>query len=120
MDHLRGLTVQDVLDLDTFEDGLAPCFAFSPDGSQLAFVVQRAASKGVRHMRDFLMGNDRGELWVIDLASRRCRSLAAEVGQGKGFYAPAWSPDGRRLAAAVIDDAAIHPVVIDLRSGERT
>jgi dipeptidyl aminopeptidase/acylaminoacyl peptidase len=120
MDRTHDFTVQDILALDTFDGAWAPAYAFSPDGGRLAFVVQRAAAHGVRHQRPFLLGNDRGELWLADLALRTVRPLAADVAGGLGFYAPAWSPDGRALAAAMIDEAGIRPVVLDAATGRRT
>ncbi|KMO44982.1 hypothetical protein VQ03_00155 [Methylobacterium tarhaniae] len=120
MDRTRDFTVQDVLDLDTFDGSWAPGFVFSPKGDYLAFVVQRAAAQGVCHQRPFLMGNDRGELWLANLASHEVHPLAADVAQGLGFFAPMWSPDGRWITAAMVDGTAIRPVVVDVHSGQRT
>lgn len=115
----RTLTTQDVLDLDTFEDHYGSCFAFSPAGSLLAFTVQRARSRGVRHGRSFLSGNDRGELFLADVMSGDVRPLAAGVEQGVGFFAPAWSPDGTSVAVSVVDSHSVGVAIIEVSSGER-
>lgn len=115
----RSLTIQDVLDLDTFEDHHGSCFVFSPDGSLLAFTVQRAVAKGIRHVRPFLAGNDRGELFLADVASGEVRPLAADAEQGRGFFAPAWSPDGTVVAVSVVDAHSVRIAIIDVASGDR-
>ncbi len=55
--------------------------AFSPDGKQLVFVSTRG--KGVAN------------LWTLDLATGKAKSLTAGAG---GDFRPAWSPDGKWIA----------------------
>jgi Tol biopolymer transport system component len=64
--------------------------AISPDGKEVAFVSTR----------DGYLAN----IWILDLATKRARSLTGAPGvQGReglpnGFYRPAWSPDGQWIA----------------------
>ncbi|HWP34920.1 MAG TPA: hypothetical protein VNM66_04910, partial [Thermodesulfobacteriota bacterium] len=77
--------------------------AWSPTGDRLAFVSGRT---------------DRGDLYLLDLATGRLTRLTAE---GRSVLHPEWSPDGRRLAFAlgqgdnhdicVIDDVDREPPV---------
>jgi Tol biopolymer transport system component/TolB-like protein/tetratricopeptide (TPR) repeat protein len=70
-------------------DDLMP--AWSPDGRTLAFV--RAQQTGRKLQPSDPFGTyDGGDLWAIDVETRRESRLA------EGAYDPAWSPDGQRLA----------------------
>jgi len=116
----RTLTVNDVLNLDTFEDHHGSCFSFSPDGSRLVFAVQRSMAEGVRYGRPFLAGNDRGELLLADVKTGEVRSLVNKIKQGVGAFAPAWSPDGTSIAVAMVDAHAVRLELIDSTSGRRS
>ncbi len=59
--------------------------AWSPVGDRLAFVSGRT---------------DRGDLYLLDLGSRRVVRLTAD---GRSVLHPEWSPDGRRIAFAIGD-----------------
>jgi Tol biopolymer transport system component len=67
--------------------------AWSPAGDRLAFVSGRT---------------DRGDLYLLDLASRQITRL---TGEGRSVLHPEWSPDGRRLAFA-IGDGDNHDVCV--------
>jgi Tol biopolymer transport system component len=56
----------------------------SPDGSRLAFTAA-------------------GRIWVMDLPDGRPRRLTSDSG-AVFEYAPSWSPDGRRIAYATVDE----------------
>ncbi len=61
--------------------------AFSPDGRRLAFICD---NRGTREVR------------VLDLGTRRCRTLYS-VGGASWPLAPSWSSDGRRLVVQKTD-----------------
>ena len=70
-------------------DNIQP--AFSPDGRQIAFVSSRAGGSGV-----FYTGFDNptmgGDIWVMSALGGSARRIVKEGN------APAWSPDGSKIA----------------------
>jgi dipeptidyl aminopeptidase/acylaminoacyl peptidase len=69
----------------------------SPDGARVAFVRVRPKTQASTFGRLLLAGGERADVWV---AGTRGRAYAVSDGRrdGTGFFLPAWSPDGRRLA----------------------
>ncbi|HEY7567879.1 MAG TPA: protein kinase [Gemmatimonadaceae bacterium] len=61
--------------------------AWSPDGKRIAF--------GSEEVLSAYNVNQTGTLWIVDVAGGEPRRAAGGDG---GFYQPAWSPDGRRIA----------------------
>lgn len=85
--------------------GEIDAFSWSPDGRKIVFTGYR--------------NDDHGDLYVVDLATKRVAKLLAT---GAGQRHPAWSPDGTRIAyehspAARALDTSIW--VLDLRTGAR-
>jgi TolB protein len=74
--------------------------AWSPDGSQVAFVSSRS-------------GN--WEIYVVELATGAERRLTENAAID---VAPTWSPDGRRLAFLSNRDRAWAVYLLDVRSGQ--
>lgn len=80
--------------------------AISPDGRHIVYVLRAADAEGDRELRS---------LWWVTVGSGAPRSLT----QGPADYAPAWSPDGDRVAFLRGDDASPAQVcLMTVGSGE--
>lgn len=79
-DTSRSFTADRVFDIE-----YATSPQISPDGSKIVYV---------RHSMDRLTDQDRGDLWIIDVASGEQRPL---VTGGTSASSPVWSPDGTKL-----------------------
>jgi dipeptidyl aminopeptidase/acylaminoacyl peptidase len=88
----RPMAPDDVLRLEELGD-----VAFSPDGTELAYVVRRAKTV-TYHKWDFLWGNDRADIWLVPTRGGQPQNLTNGASDGSGFWLPVWSPDGNRLA----------------------
>ncbi|NJP22198.1 MAG: hypothetical protein HC763_27880 [Hydrococcus sp. CRU_1_1] len=92
------LQVENLFHLEQIGRYFGGGFSFSPDGKTLAYVVQRAKITTKNHKQDFLWGNDRADVWLIDLATLIPVNLTKGATEDVGYWSPAWSPDGERLA----------------------
>lgn len=72
--------------------------ALSPDGKWLAYVVRRPKATALSYMQQFLGGDDRGDIWLVEVGKGKPQNLTNGVASGSGYWAPTWSPDGQRLA----------------------
>jgi dipeptidyl aminopeptidase/acylaminoacyl peptidase len=70
----------------------------SPDGRLLAYIRIRGKATAKFQMRDFMNGLDRADVWVASVGGGEPRNLTGGAVDGSGWFLPAWSPDGRRLA----------------------
>ena len=73
--------------------------AWSPDGSEIAFVSNRTAEPD---------GNDNTDIWIVsaigDTETRTARQVTANPGAD---YSPAWSKDGRTIAYVSVTEPAL-------------
>jgi Tol biopolymer transport system component len=88
---------------------------WSPDGRQMAFVRIKAA-EGSSSL--ILAGADGGGERV--LATRRDPAAFVSFRMGDREPRPAWSPDGRLIAAIGQGGVGRHVVVVDAESGIET
>jgi dipeptidyl aminopeptidase/acylaminoacyl peptidase len=96
-----------VLDKDTFMDMESLSNpAISPDGSQIVF------SRG---WVDRLKDQGRSNLWIVDTAGTRLRELTRGSWRDS---APAWSPDGSRIAFLSDRDGTTQIHVLFVATGE--
>ncbi len=50
-------------------------YSISPDGETLAYVLCRAKETATLHKQDFLQGNDRADVWLVDLPAGEPRNI---------------------------------------------
>lgn len=88
------LTIDDVLDLTRVDQ-----MAVSPDGEWVAVVLQRPARAGEVYGRtSYEVDPARSDVWLISLRTNESRNLTDGRNAAAGYWCPAWSPDGSRLA----------------------
>src|SRR5258708_36644427 len=99
----RGLTVDYMLSLEQITPislgwtTFAP-IAVSPDGLQAAIVVQRKRNPGDQYAWASLASAERTDIWLVSTNGGVATNLTHGESDASGFWAPRWSPDGRRLA----------------------
>jgi dipeptidyl aminopeptidase/acylaminoacyl peptidase len=89
----RPLTPDDLFRLEELGQ-----ITLSPDGKWLAYVVRRPKATASTYMQQFLDGNDRGDIWLVEVGKGTPQNLTNGTADGSGYWAPIWSPDGQRLA----------------------
>jgi dipeptidyl aminopeptidase/acylaminoacyl peptidase len=89
----RPLAVDDLFRLEALGN-----VAVSPDGRDVAVVVQRAWTDP-RTFRPYdLFGNDHADLWLLPARGGPARNLTHGARDGSGYWNPVWSPGGRSVA----------------------
>jgi dipeptidyl aminopeptidase/acylaminoacyl peptidase len=104
----RALNVNDLFELEGIAHGYGGPFAFSPDGRSLAFTRLRPRKTLADHQREFLIGNDRGDVWLQEKPGDPPVNLTRGQDTASGWWAPQWSPDGRWLAMLSTRDGRIR------------
>jgi acetyl esterase/lipase len=90
----HSLAIDDVLDTVAIERAV-----YSPDGAWVAAVVQRPARSGEVYGRTaYEIDPSRNDIWLISTRTGERRNLTEGQSSASGFWCPAWSPDGKRLA----------------------
>jgi dipeptidyl aminopeptidase/acylaminoacyl peptidase len=94
----RPLTLDDLFKLEGFGRYYGGPVAFSPDGEWLAYDITRAKNTMLHHKHEYLWGNDHSDVFLVSTKGGASKNLTNGLADGAGFFAPAWSPDGARLA----------------------
>jgi dipeptidyl aminopeptidase/acylaminoacyl peptidase len=117
----RLLTYDDVLRLEGLGVDLGgPPIAFSPDGSEFAYVRLRSTAELTTHDQRYLRGNARGDIWVAPTAGGEPVRVTPGATDGFGYWAPRWSPDGQRLAMFSNQDDEVRVYVWEQATGTIT
>jgi hypothetical protein len=88
------LTIDDVLHLVSIDS-----VALSPDGGDIAVVIQRPVGKGeVAGRMSYEIDPSRTDVWLVPRAGGGKRNLTQGRETGAGFWCAQWSPDGDYLA----------------------
>src|SRR5436305_12935694 len=96
--RMRTLEVDDLFRIEQIGRYYGGPFSFPPDGQTLAYVLQRPKETVTLHTQRPLAGNDRADLWLVELPAGTPRNPPMGRADGVGYWAPAWSPAGARLA----------------------
>jgi hypothetical protein len=67
-------------------------------GGMLAVAIARPWESHPRQRAYPMFARDYSDVWLVPLAGDPPRVIADGHADGSGFWNPAWSPDGRRLA----------------------
>ena len=90
----KPLEIEDVLSTVSI-DKVDP----SPDGKDLAVVVQRPVSdREVFRRTAYEIDPSRTDVWLVARDGSAKRNLTQGLAQAAGFWCAQWSPDGKRLA----------------------
>ncbi|MEG6508066.1 prolyl oligopeptidase family serine peptidase [Methyloligella sp. 2.7D] len=109
----RLLSIEDILSLHGFEGYFGPQFDVSPCGSALAICCQRGLRDAPVFGVPFLVGGERGELWIVDRDREKPRRI--EAPDGIGVFSPRWSADGNCIALAATDGTRfVRPAIVDV------
>jgi dipeptidyl aminopeptidase/acylaminoacyl peptidase len=110
---MRRLHLDDLLQLEQLGGALGASAAWAPDGSTVAVVMQRPKADHPNAKYPRLQGMDRADVLLVDLPGGTVRRLTTGADDHSGWWAPAWSPDGRRLAMLSTRGGGVHCWVWD-------
>jgi dipeptidyl aminopeptidase/acylaminoacyl peptidase len=94
----RGLAVDDIFQLEGSGTYYGGPVAVSPDGKTVAFTRTRPRATSRNFRIDFLYNNQLGDVWLKRPGATEAINITRGAEDGSGWFAPAWSPDGRYIA----------------------
>lgn len=116
----RPFMVDDLFELEDIGRYYGGPYAWSADGSQLAFTKVRAKKTLGNHMWRYLRGNAGGDVWVQCAAGESPELVTDGLTDGSGWWSPQWSPDGTKLAMLSTRCGNVHVWVWDRATGDLT
>src|SRR5262249_34682196 len=110
----RQLTLDDLFNLQQFGDQFgAGAVSFSPDNKHVALVIQRSRNK-TRFFPHSVFA--RADVFIAALSGGQAINITNGIDDGVGYWAPKWSPDGKRLAMLSTRNDNICPWIWDQTS----
>ncbi|MBL8269482.1 MAG: PD40 domain-containing protein, partial [Steroidobacter sp.] len=103
----RPLQVDDIFEMEGIGHAYGGPFAFSADGKSLAFTRLRARKTLLNHQREFLLSNDRADVWMQLASGEPVTNLTQGERNASGWWAPQWSADGQWLAMLSTRDGRV-------------
>lgn len=103
----RPLQVNDIFEMEGIGHAYGGPFAFSVDGKSLSFTRLRPRKTLINHQREFLLNNDRADVWMQLAAGEPVINLTQGEREGSGWWAPQWSADGQWLAMLSTRDGRV-------------
>jgi len=93
----RPVNLDDLFKLQEITRFYGGGVAISPDGARVTFGIQRPYYTKKLYT-DGLFGADRSDIYVASTSDGPPVKITDGSGDGASFWAPCWSPDGKRLA----------------------
>ncbi len=112
----RTLTLDDLFSTQQIGCWYGGFVAFSPNGQQLAFVIQRPRSTAKLHTQG-VCRNYLSDVYVISSAGGDPVNITNGLKDGAGYWAPNWSPDGKYLAMLSTKDGHVYLWLWEQASG---
>jgi len=94
----RPFRLDDIFELEDVGRYYGGPWAFAPDGRALAFTRVRPKKTLTNHKWEYLWGNAGADVWLQRAPGETPVNLTNGESDGTGWWAPQWSPDGRRIA----------------------
>lgn len=102
----RKLQIDDMFRLEEIGRYYGGPYSFAPDGA-LAFTRTRPKAESLNHKYEYLWGNSDSDVW-IQSGTEAPTNITQGAGDGSGWWAPEWSPDGRHLAMLSTRDGNVR------------
>lgn len=116
----RPFTVDDLFELESIGRYYGGPYAWSADGSKLAFTKVRAKKTLGNHKWEYLWGNAGGEIYLQTGPGEPPVRITDGITDGSGWWSPQWSPDAKKLGMLSTRGGNVRVWVYDLATRQVT